>query len=151
MIEAKNMSRRILASLLAVLVLSAGLSTPAAAQDTSEADSHTFSKQWTSAKGNFQVRYRSALRPITINQIHRWVLRVETSRGEPVSNALITMQGGMPEHDHGLPTSPRSRPAAEDGDYLLEGIRFHMPGYWELTVSIKAGSVSDTVLIPLRL
>lgn len=106
---------------------------------------------WTSASGAFRVSYTSTLEPITINQIHRWTLHLETADGMPVANADIQVQGGMPAHDHGLPTSPRVAPAQNAGDYLVEGLRFHMPGYWELTLNIKTGTVSDTVLIPLEL
>lgn len=147
MIDSRFLSRTFPLVTLALLGLLASLSTTAAA----DADRQAFSEQKTSAKGNFHVRYRSTLHPITINRIHHWVLRVETSRGEPVKDALITVEGGMPEHDHGLATSPRVSPTENAGDYLLEGLRFHMPGYWELTLSIKAASVSDTVIIPLQL
>lgn len=111
----------------------------------------TQGKSWTSAAGEFRVSYSSELEPITINQIHHWILHLETIDGVPVPGAEIIVTGGMPAHNHGLPTSPRSTQYLGNGDYLIEGMRFHMAGYWEITVTITTGGVSDMVLIPLEL
>lgn len=135
-------------ALLTRLCLLTALHTTAWAGDTASAPAK---QRWTSSNGHFQLGYTSALEPITINRIHHWTLHLENAQGEPVANAEIQVQGGMPQHDHGLPTSPRLTEALGSGDYRLEGMRFHMPGYWELTLTIKAGSVTDTVLIPLKL
>jgi hypothetical protein len=37
------------------------------------------------------------------------------------------------------------------GDYLMEGMRFHMGGYWELTVTVEADNRRDTVIISLTI
>lgn len=105
---------------------------------------------WLSQTGHYRVRYTSKLDPIVINRIHAWTLHVETADGEPVLNADIAVVGGMPEHDHGLPTSPRMTQDLGDGDYLVEGMRFHMNGHWEITISIRAGDYRDDIVIPLE-
>jgi len=104
-----------------------------------------------SQSGLFQVSYESKQHPIVINRIHSWVLHVETADGQPVANADITLLGGMPAHDHGLPTSPRMTQYLGDGEYLIEGMRFHMNGYWEIAITISAGGDRDTVIIRLEL
>jgi hypothetical protein len=38
-----------------------------------------------------------------------------------------------------------------DGKYLLEGMRFHMPGDWEILVTIESPGQRDVVRIPLAL
>ena len=106
---------------------------------------------WVSQSGLFQVSYMSKLQPISINRIHNWVLHVTTADGQPVTNAGITVAGGMPEHNHGLPTLPRTTQVLGNGDYLIEGMRFHMNGYWEISITINAGSDHDTIVIPLEL
>ena len=108
-------------------------------------------QSWTSSSGKFRVSYSSELEPITINQIHDWIVHLKTIGGKPVPDAQIIISGGMPAHNHGLPTSPRSTQYLGNGDYLIEGMRFHMAGYWEITVTINTGGVSDRVLIPLEL
>ena len=107
-------------------------------------------KAWSSDTGAYRVSYTSTLQPIVINHIHEWILQVEDARGEPVENAVINVQGGMPAHDHGLPTRPQVE-YLEAGRYRLEGMRFHMMGVWEVILDIEAGGQKDTLLIPLRL
>ena len=115
---------------------------------TSVAEDHA---GWLSKTGHYRVSYESQLEPIVINRIHSWLLHVETADGIPVTDAAITVQGGMPAHDHGLPTSPRMTKSAGAGDYLIEGMRFHMNGDWEIVVSIDAAGYRDEVIIPLTL
>jgi len=57
----------------------------------------------------------------------------------------------MPAHDHGLPTRPRVTEELGDGDYRLDGVRFHMSGYWEMVISIKGDGYEGTVVVPLTL
>jgi hypothetical protein len=106
--------------------------------------------EWLSQRGIYTVHYESALDPIEINRMHRWTL-VVTRDGEPVENADITVSGGMPEHDHGMPTRPRITAELGEGRYRLEGMRFHMNGNWEVVIEIDAGGSRDTVVINLVL
>jgi len=106
---------------------------------------------WDSAAGYFRVSYTSDLEPVTINTMHGWTLHVETPDGEQLEGVTLTIDGGMPEHNHGLPTAPRVVAELGDGDYRIEGLRFHMSGYWEIRISIDAGDRRDVVTIPLQL
>ena len=103
-----------------------GMSTIVFAQDNSN-------DVWQSANGSFQVSYESQLKPIVINQMHSWTLHVTNAQGQAVTNADITVKGGMPAHNHGLATAP-SIVEVGGGDYLLQGLRFHMMGYWEMVL-----------------
>lgn len=106
---------------------------------------------WTSKAGYFQLDVRSELNPVVINKMHRWSLRLVDADGNPVTGAAISVQGGMPAHDHGLPTAPRVSSEPESGNYVLEGLRFHMRGLWELEFTIRAGETSDVVIVALEL
>ncbi len=104
-----------------------------------------------SDSGRYRIDYRSQLDPIPINQIHAWTLHLSRADGQPVDGAELTVTGGMPAHDHGLPTAPQVTRALGGGDYRLEGLRFHMNGYWELTVNIRVDGARDTATLTLRL
>ncbi len=106
---------------------------------------------WTSKGNVFVVSYQSELQPLQINQLHAWILHIENADGEPVEDVVIEATGGMPVHDHGLPTRPRVTDEIGDGNYRLEGIRFHMAGLWEITLVITDGDRTDTVVISLTL
>jgi len=106
---------------------------------------------WTSKRGLFVVSYQSELQPLQINQLHAWVLHIEDAQGGAVIGAQIDVDGGMPEHDHGLATKPRVTEELGNGDYLLDGLRFHMRGFWELELTIVANGKSDSVLLKVTL
>lgn len=106
---------------------------------------------WLSGTGAYRLSYESRAVPVPVNQMHSWVLHLQTADGSPVSGAEILVSGGMPAHDHGLPTAPRVTRELGAGDYLVEGLRFHMNGYWELRFTIAVGETADTVVIPLTL
>lgn len=110
----------------------------------------TLADEWLSERQIFEVRFESSLDPIEINRMHSWILTV-TSDGVPVSGAELVISGGMPAHDHGLPTRPRVTRELGDGRYQLDGMRFHMNGYWELSIEIDANGRHDTVVIALDL
>jgi hypothetical protein len=57
----------------------------------------------------------------------------------------------MPVHDHGLPTAARVTREVDAGSYLLEGLRFHMSGQWEIEITIETDATTDTVVITLEL
>ena len=102
-------------------------------------------------EAGLRVTYSSPSGPLEINRIHSWVLHVESNEGLPVENAQISVEGGMPEHDHGLPTRPRVTEELGGGDYRLEGMRFHMRGYWEIVVTVVTDQGSTVIIIPLQL
>jgi len=106
---------------------------------------------WLTRSGYYRVSFESDLQPLSINRIHSWVFSIRTPDGEPVTGAVISVTGGMPLHNHGLPTEPRMTRELGDGRYLFGGMRFHMNGDWELQVTIDVDGRRDTVVIPLTL
>ena len=93
----------------------------------------------------------SQLDPLAINIIHSWELVLHTAAGAPLSGARMSVVGGMPDHDHGLPTSPIVTGEITPGRYLLEGVRFHMPGRWLLTFDVISDQGSESATLELRL
>jgi hypothetical protein len=98
------------------------------------------------ANGEFVATIGTEMDPLPINEIHEWVLHIETLDGEPVDDATVTIGGGMPQHNHGFPTEPAVTESLGDGDYRVEGIRFNMAGWWTMEFEIEAGDVTDTVV-----
>lgn len=82
------------------------------------------------------IAISSQVTPIPLNQMHSWVVSLRTANDEPIENALIVIEGGMPLHDHGLATSPQVTDYLGDGQYLVEGLRFHMPGEWLMQLQV---------------
>lgn len=105
----------------------------------------------TSEQGRYRISYQSGLEPITINQIHSWRLHVATPDGQPVTDATIAVDGDMPQHGHGLPTRPQVTQNLGNGDYLVEGLKFHMHGWWIVEFDITSGDETDHVVFNLLL
>lgn len=101
--------------------------------------------------GLFVVSVEERPEPVPLNELHTWIVHVESMDGEPVENAVIGVGGGMPMHDHGLPTAPRVTAAPGEGDYRLEGMKFQMPGHWSVRLEIEASGKSDNVTFELTL
>jgi hypothetical protein len=98
-----------------------------------------------STQGRYVVQMQPPAATPAINQIHAWQIKLSSPDGTPVRNARIAVDGGMPQHGHGLPTRPQTREVA-DGRYLMEGMKFSMTGWWEIKLAIQAAEGSDTAV-----
>jgi len=90
------------------------------------------------AERRFVVAIHPLNEPVAINQLHAWEVKVTSPAGAPVLHAAIDVDGGMPQHGHGLPTQPRVTRELGDGRYLVEGMKFSMPGWWELKLRVRS-------------
>jgi hypothetical protein len=99
----------------------------------------------TSTNGLYRSTVAPSLEPIATNQLHSWRLHVETADGSPVDDATFTIHGDMPGHGHGLPTQPAVTQKLGNGDYLVEGMKFQMTGWWYVDFGITSSKGSDTV------
>ena len=90
----------------------------------------------TQTESGWTIYVDTSINPLRINTMHSWQIRVIDSESKPVTMASVSIEGGMPEHDHGLPTQPKVTSEISPGTYLLQGVRFHMPGRWEIKFTI---------------
>ena len=60
-----------------------------------------------------------------------------SSAGQAVSDATISIDGGMRAHGHGLPTSPKMISTQARGEYKIEGLKFSMTGEWVLGFKVQ--------------
>ena len=90
--------------------------------------------------------------PLPLGEIHSWTVRIENSDGNPLEDAKVFVHGGMPMHGHGFPTKPKVTEHLGNGTYKVEGIKFNMPGHWELrfTFEYEKGK-SDRVVFVVHL
>ena len=102
-----------------------------------------------SSNSLFRVSFESKKEPIPLNQIHQWVLHIEDMEGQPVEKANVLVDGGMPAHNHGLPTQPTVTEIG-NGDYLVEGIKFSMTGLWEMLFYVQTDAATDQVKFELE-
>jgi hypothetical protein len=98
-----------------------------------------------SATGAYEVALVPPTNAPAINQIHSWTVKLSDSTGSPVHGAVFAVDGGMPQHGHGLPTKPRVSSELESGNYRLDGMKFSMTGWWVIKLNIQGPQGADTV------
>ena len=103
-----------------------------------------------SEKGLYQVTLAPGIDPVPVGKMHAWLVDVVAANGEPV-DAEIVMDGGMPQHGHGLPTVPMVTGKDHKGRHIVGGMRFNMPGWWVLTVEVDGKTGTDTATFNLAL
>ena len=95
--------------------------------------------------GAYQVALLPPAQAPAINQMHSWQVKLATADGTPVRGATFRVDGGMPQHGHGLPTQPRVTRELAPGTYALDGMKFSMTGWWELKLAIDGPQGADRV------
>lgn len=128
----------LLVSILAVAYLTAPHSALPAGPDVSRTRN--------SDNGLFTASFSPERGVVRQGELESWLLTLKTKTGAPVEGAAIAISGGMPLHNHGLPTSPQATDYLGDGRYRIEGVKFTMSGWWQLHFAISATAGSDTVL-----
>lgn len=98
-----------------------------------------------SAHGVYLVTLQPPPESVGVNRLHSWQLRIAAPDGSAVANASVRFDGGMPQHHHGFPTSPRVSADAGSGAYRIDGVKFSMGGWWEIKLAIDSPLGSDTV------
>jgi hypothetical protein len=103
-----------------------------------------------SAGGRYVATLEPA-RPMRPRQMQTVRVTVRDAEGRAIDEAQISIDGGMPQHGHGLPTRPRVTRNLGDGVYEIEGVRFNMGGWWEFKLAIAGSGGADTVTFNLDL
>jgi hypothetical protein len=92
----------------------------------------------------FSDHYLIAFRPeplrIEVGQPFSLLFNVCAKSGSP--GELLAVDAQMPDHKHGMNYRPTIVPGG-DGRYRVDGLVFHMPGHWELSIDVRAGEESE--------
>jgi len=88
---------------------------------------------------------------LRLRQLQTVRVAIVDGDGRAVENAALAIDGGMPQHGHGLPTKPRMTRALGEGAYEVGGVRFNMGGWWEFKITITTDRGIDTVTFNLSL
>lgn len=103
-----------------------------------------------SQEGRFSATLESegALAPRKMQTVVVTILDLD---GRPVEGASLRIDGGMPQHGHGLPSRPRVTRSLGGGRYQVDGVKFNMGGWWELHVDVDSPAGSDRVTFNLEI
>jgi len=92
----------------------------------------------------FSDHYLIAFRPeplrIEVGQPFSLLFNICAKSNTP--GELLAVDAQMPDHKHGMNYRPTIVPGGE-GRYRVDGMVFHMPGHWELSIDVRAGEESE--------
>lgn len=74
------------------------------------------------------------------------VVDVADAGGEPVDDAIVTVDPQMPAHGHGSTEEPVVEPGTA-GRYVAYPVTFQMAGTWLVTVTATAGESTGTLVL----
>lgn len=135
--------RRLLWSVPVILIAVAGVGVAKMMQPPPADLDLSLAKQ--TDQGLYTAAVEPGLSPIAVGTMHGWVVSITTPDGTPVETAEITVDGGMPQHGHGLPTEPEVSANLGGGRYQIEGMKFNMPGWWVVNLAVDGPAGPDTV------
>lgn len=138
-------------TLIAAAVLLAGAGFVAVSMATTAPADLDYSLSHLSDSGTYQVSLTPDLDPVPVGQMHAWTASVSTPDGDSLQDVEISFDGGMPQHGHGLPTQPQVTGRTRDGAFVIEGVKFNMPGWWEIKLHVEGPDGSDTATFNLAL
>jgi YtkA-like len=105
----------------------------------------------TSAQKLYTATIESPPQPLKARRMMKLAVSIRDAAGNPVNDARIDVDGGMPQHGHGLPTRPRVTRNLGDGRYEIDGLRFNMGGWWELRLEVQSPAGADRLTFNLQL
>ena len=133
---------------LSLAIAACILGTSAGCPGSDAAPGPDLSRTRRSDRGAFVATIVPQQNPIPVNQIHAWKLHLATPAGQPLDldKDVVRVDGLMPEHSHGMATQPRVTRALGGGDYLVEGMKLQMPGWWNIRFRVASEAVRDDVM-----
>lgn len=96
------------------------------------------------SEGVFRLQTHSQLADSPVRRFAEVEFTLTDAQNVPVTGAQIRLSGGMRAHGHGLPTRPLVQ-ELEVGRYIVKGLKFSMPGAWELQFDIELDEYVDHV------
>ena len=114
------------------------------------ADPQAYERSQTSATQLYRATFTPS-ESIKVGRLHQWNIVVTNADGTPVDAAKITVDGGMPQHGHGLPTKPIVTTRPGSGEHVIEGMKFNMGGWWVVKFRVNAVAGTDSVVFNVKL
>lgn len=103
-------------------------------------------QQTRSEAGHYLASVRPQEELVRVGALHRWIANVATADGRPLTLSRLVFSAGMPQHGHGTITRPVVTRELGPGEYLVDGVKFHMAGDWTLVLSIDGEAGPDRVV-----
>ena len=97
-----------------------------------------------SANQQYFVAFRTTPDPIPLNEPFQMHVRVfdNSQPPQPVEGVDLSVDARMPHHRHGMNREPMIT-RLQGGEFIVQNMLLHMPGYWELYFDIERDGVTE--------
>jgi hypothetical protein len=95
---------------------------------------------WVVFSDHYMVAFRPEPLHVEVGEPFALLFNVCTKSNNPAE--LVAVDALMPDNKQVMKYRPTIVPAG-DGRYRAEGMVFHMPGRWELSIDVRAGEESE--------
>jgi len=99
-------------------------------------------RRGTSNDGAWRIQYRTRPEAIPLNDEFGLDVAVFDRDGKLAPDVDLVVDAAMPHHRHGMLQAPTIEPR-DDGTFHVEGLLFHMPGYWELYFDVTVDGITE--------
>lgn len=99
----------------------------------------------TSAGGSYYMMYSADPDPVPFNETFQLIAMVHNGadHAEMYTDADLVVDATMPAHGHGMNTAPTVT-RDENGMYTVDGMLFHMRGWWKIDFTASRNGVTET-------
>jgi hypothetical protein len=102
--------------------------------------------------GTWRVTWRAGPGTIPLNEgfsIDVWIEDASDPERK-LESISLAVDAAMPDHGHGMNRKPRVT-RNTDGSFRVDGMMFHMPGYWELYLDVLRGAIRERAQFAVEL
>lgn len=82
-------------------------------------------------------------------ELRVWVARADAP-SELAREVRLAVDASMPEHGHGMNRTPKIT-REPSGEFLVQGMLFHMTGRWELYFDVTSGALTERAQVDVVL
>lgn len=103
---------------------------------------------WQKVMAGIEGKYQGLLhcdKAPQAGQFQQCQISFSTLQKTATALSTVQMEGGMPGHGHGLPTSPVLH-LKDTGTYQIEGLKYNMPGDWLLGFRVNGELGEDRII-----
>jgi hypothetical protein len=104
----------------------------------------------TTLAGHYAISWTSTPDPVVVGEVFALDTTVTHSDGAALpAGATLTVDAWMPEHGHGMEgvTPVTTEKAGAPGHFRTDGMRFQMPGQWQLKFKVDAAAGLDELTL----
>jgi len=111
------------------------------------ADAFAVARSVISSGGGYLVEYSSSFDPMPLNRLFSLNIVIKPNKQSGRPSPLVNVDARMPTHNHGMNTRIVVQ-KLEEGHYRADGLLFHMPGHWRITIDLTdERNVTEQVVI----